>query len=296
MKWGIVFASTAFPEPDRATVMAQAAEAAGFESLWAPEHIVASVGEGVTPYRASNDGTLDRLARRGGIPDPLVWLSYVAAHTSTLKLGTNVVVLPEHQTVVFSKAACTLDVLSRGRFMLGIGVGELPEEYAAVGMDFTGRGRRMDEQIEAMRLLWAEDVATYDGDQVHFQNIRSEPRPVNGTIPLHIGGISKAAVRRAARFGDGYFPFVGFVDLGRDPNEVLAEVIADVRAEAAKLGRNPASIEMTVGGARTVSEAERMAALGADRLVIAIRSKDADEVRDEIATFGKDVIAATRDL
>lgn len=296
MKWGIVFASTAFPEPERAAALAQAAEEAGFESLWAPEHIVVSVGDGVTPYRAAKDGTMNRLARRGGIPDPLVWLAYVAAHTSTIKLGTNVVILPEHQTVVFSKTACTLDVLSGGRFMLGIGVGELPEEYAAVGMEFTNRGKRMNEQIEAMRALWTEDVATYDGDQVRFKNIRSEPRPVNGTIPLHIGGISKAAVRRAARYGDGYFPFVGFVDLGRDPNEVLAEVIADVRAEAAKLGRDPAAIEMTVGGARTVEEAEQLAAIGADRLVLAVRSKDMDEVCEEIATFGKDVIAATRDL
>lgn len=296
MKWGIVFASTAFPEPEAAAAMAQAAEEAGFESLWAPEHIVVSMAEGATPYRASKDGSLNRLARRGGIPDPLVWLAYVAARTETIKLGTNVVILPEHQTVVFSKTACTLDMLSRGRFMLGVGVGELPEEYAAVGMEFTNRGKRMDEQIEAMRQLWTEDVTSYDGEQVRFTNIRSEPRPVNGTIPLHIGGISKAAVRRAARYGDGYFPFVGFVDLGRDPNEVLAEVIRDVRAEAARFGRDPESIEMTVGGARTVEEAERMRAIGADRLVIAIRSKDINEVRDEIATFGKEVIAATTDL
>lgn len=296
MKWGVVFASTGFPDPESAVAMAQAAEEAGFESVWAAEHIVVSVGDGVTPYRASKDGTLNRLGRRGGIPDPMVWLTYVAARTTSINLGTNVVVLPEHQPVVFAKTAATLDVLSQGRLILGIGVGELPEEYAAVGMEFTNRGKRMDEYIEAMRLLWTEDVANYAGEHVQLKNIRQEPRPVNGTVPLHIGGISKAAVRRAARSGDGYFPFVGFVDLGRDPNETLAEVIAAVRSEASEFGRDPKSIEMTIGGARTVDEAVQMKAIGADRLVIAVRSKDMDEVRDELATFGKEVIAATADL
>jgi probable F420-dependent oxidoreductase len=296
MKWGVVFASTGFPDPDSAVAMAQAAEEAGFESVWAAEHIVMSVAKGATPYRASEDGTLDRLSRRGGIPDPMVWLTYVAARTTTINLGTNVVVLPEHQPVVFAKTAATLDVLSSGRLILGIGVGELPEEYAAVGMEFKNRGKRMDEYIEAMRLLWTEDITNYAGEHVQLKNIRQEPRPVNGTVPLHIGGISKAAVSRAARSGDGYFPFVGFVDLGRDPNETLAEVIAAVRTEADQLGRDPNSIEMTIGGARTVDEAVRMKAIGADRLVIAVRSKGMDEVRDELATFGKEVIAATADL
>ena len=113
MQWGIVFASTAFPEPDRAIAMAQAAEQAGFESLWCPEHVVVATGEGATPYGGSVDGKMDRLWKRGGIPDPIVWLSFVAAHTSTIRLGTNVVVVPEHQPAVLAKSVATLDVLSR---------------------------------------------------------------------------------------------------------------------------------------------------------------------------------------
>ena len=133
---------------------AQAAEAAGFESLWAPEHVVVAVGEGATPYGGSPDGKMDRLWKRGGVPDPLVWLAFVASQTSTINLGTNVVILPEHQPAVIAKSVATLDALSGGRVRLGIGVGELPEEYAAVGMEFTNRGKRMDEYIEAMRALW----------------------------------------------------------------------------------------------------------------------------------------------
>lgn len=293
MRWGIVFASTTFPEPGRAVAMARAAEAAGFESLWCPEHVVVSVAAGATPYGGSPDGKMDRLWQRGGIPDPLVWLAFVASQTSTIRLGTNVVILPEHQPAVFAKSAATLDALSGGRVLLGIGVGELPEEYAAVGMDFTDRGRRMDEYIEAIRLLWQEEVATYDGRYVSFREMRCDPSPANGTIPLHVGGASPAAVRRAARYGDGYFPWVG---PGLDLHATLRQVIGDVRAEAERHGRDPDSIEYTVGGARTIAEAEQMAALGVDRLTIAIRAKEMPEVLDELARLGDELIAPTRDL
>jgi probable F420-dependent oxidoreductase len=293
MNWGIVFASTTFPEPDRAISMARAAEAAGFESLWCPEHVVVAVGDGATPYAGSVDGKMDRLWRRGGIPDPLIWLAFVASQTSTIKLGTNVVILPEHQPAVFAKSAATLDSLSGGRVQLGIGVGELPEEYEAVGMRFTDRGRRMDEYIEAIRRLWEDEVASYNGDHVRFTEVRCDPSPANGTIPLHIGGASAAAVRRAAKYGDGYFPWVG---PGLDLHATLRQVIGDVRAEAERLGRDPDAIEYTVGGARSIADAEQMAELGVDRLTIAIRAKDIDEVREELARFGDEVITPTRDL
>jgi alkanesulfonate monooxygenase SsuD/methylene tetrahydromethanopterin reductase-like flavin-dependent oxidoreductase (luciferase family) len=145
VKWGIVFASTTFPEPDRAVAMATAAELAGFESLWCPEHVVVGVGPNHTPYGGSLDGSMERLWKRGGIPDPLIWLAFVASQTSTIRLGTNVVIVPEHQPAVLAKSVASLEALSGGRVELGVGVGELPEEYQAVGMSFTDRGRRMDE-------------------------------------------------------------------------------------------------------------------------------------------------------
>jgi probable F420-dependent oxidoreductase len=293
VKWGIVFASTTFPEPDRAIAMAQAAEAAGFESLWCPEHVVVAVGEGATPYGGSLDGKMDRLWRRGGIPDPLIWLAFVASQTSTIQLGTNVVIVPEHQPAVLAKSVATLDALSGGRVQLGVGVGELPEEYGAVGMAFTGRGRRMDEYLTAMRLLWQEEIATFHGDHVQFDQVRCDPSPVRGSVPIHVGGASPAALRRAARLGDGYFPWV---PPQLDFDATLRRIITDIRAECERNDRDPDEIEYTVGGARTADEAADMAALGVDRCTIAIRSKDLNEVRDELARFGDEVIAPTREL
>jgi probable F420-dependent oxidoreductase len=293
MKWGIVFASTSFPQPDKAVAMAQAAEAAGFESLWCPEHVIVAIGDHVTPYRGSLDGKMDRLWRRGGMPDPLIWLAFVASATKTIRLGTNVVILPEHQPAVFAKSAASLDSLSGGRVELGIGVGELPEEYTAVGMEYTNRGKRMDEYIEAIRTLWTVEVATFHGNYVDFDDVRCDPRPANGTIPFHIGGASPAALRRAVKYGDGYFPFVT-PDL--DPFEALAQILGDMRVEAERQDRDADAIEITVGGARSVEDAEKFKALGVDRLTIALRSKEIEELRDELGTLGETLVSPTRDL
>lgn len=293
MKWGIVFSSTGFPDPDAAIAMAQTAEEVGFESLWAPEHVVVSKASNATPYRGMPNGKMDRLSRRGGIPDPLTWLAFVAASTSTIRLGTNVLVLPEHQPVVLAKAAATLDHLAKGRLMLGIGVGELPEEYEACGMDFGNRGKRMDEYIEAMRLLWREDVATYKGEYVRFDQMECRPWPVKRAIPLHLGGNSNAAIRRAASVGDGYFPFVF---PGEDIRLALPALIDRVKRKARELGRDPEAIEITSGGAKTIEDARWYASIGVHRIGIAVKASTIPEMRDELRRFGDEVIAHTIDL
>ena len=222
MKWGVLFASTGFPDPASALSMARAAEAAGFESLWAPEHVVISP-DSIQTYGETDHW--DRLYRRGGIPDPLVWLAFVAGHTSTIKLGTNVVVLPQHTPFVFAKTAATVDVMSGGRLELGIGVGGIVEDFRALGIDLHDRGKRMDEQIEVLRTLWTQEVAEHHGAYYSFAGIRSDPSPVRGTIPLHIGGSSDAAIRRAATRGDGYFPAIMRGDVRDELARFGAEVI-----------------------------------------------------------------------
>ena len=293
VKWGIVFASTGFPDPDVAIALAQTAEEVGFESLWAPEHVVMSRAPDATPYRGMPDGKMDRLARRGGIPDPLTWLAFVASATRTNRLGTNVLIVPEHQPVVLAKTAATLDHLSNGRLMLGIGVGELPEEYEACGMAFGDRGKRMDEYIEAMRLLWRQDVASFDGAYVRFDQMECRPWPVNRAIPLHVGGNSPAAIRRAATVGDGFFPFVF---PGEDIRVALPALIDRVKAKARSIGRDPETIEMTSGGARTVDEAKWYAEIGIHRIGVAVKAGTAPEIRDELQRFADEVISHTIDL
>jgi probable F420-dependent oxidoreductase len=293
MKWGIAFASTGFPDPGAAIAMAQTAEEAGFESLWAPEHVIMSRAPNATPYRGMPDGKMDRLARRGGIPDPLTWLAFVASATKTIRLGTNVLVLPEHQPTVLAKTAATLDHLSGGRLMLGIGVGELPEEYQAVGMEFTNRGKRMDEYIDAIRALWRDDVASFDGQYVQFDQVECRPWPTRRAIPLHVGGDSAAAIRRAAQSGDGYFPFVF---PGQDIKVVLPELINRVRAETKAAGRDPNAMEFTSGGARTAEEARWYASIGIDRTTIAVRASTIPDMREELLRFGDEVIAKSADL
>lgn len=293
MKWGIVFSSTGFPDPDAAVALATAAERAGFESLWAPEHIVMSKVPDATPYRGSTDGSMSRLGRRGGIPDPLIWFSYVASVTTRIKFGTGVLIVPEHQPVVLAKSVATLDHLSGGRLMLGIGVGELPEEYAAVGMQFSDRGRRMDEYIDAMRALWRDDEATFHGSYVNFDRVECRPWPRRREVPLLIGGASRAAIHRAALRGDGYFPFVF---PGEDPLVRLPYLLDRVRAETKAVGRNPDAMEFTAGGARTVEEAKVYASFGIHRLTVAIRSRTVEELRDEVARIGDELVTPTADL
>jgi probable F420-dependent oxidoreductase len=290
MKWGIVFSSTSFPDPDGAIELARAAEEHGFESLWAPEHVVMSKRDDATPYRGSPDGKMTRLARRGGIPDPLVWFAYVASQTSRIRFGTGVLILPEHQPVVLAKTAATLDHLCGGRLMLGIGVGELPEEYAAVGMSFTDRGQRMDEYIDAMRALWRDEAASFDGRHVDFDQMECRPWPVRRSIPLLIGGTSEAAIRRAARLGDGFFPYVS---PNEDVRQVLPQVLRRLRDETEAAGRDPDALELTAGGARTSDEALWFAELGIHRLTIAVRSRTVPEMKDELRRFADDTIAKT---
>ncbi len=293
MKWGIVFSSTGFTDPESAVALAWAAEDAGFESLWAPEHVIMPKSPDVTPYRGSTDGRMVRLGRRGGIPDPLIWFAFVAACTTRIRFGTGVMILPEHQPVVLAKSTATLDHLCGGRLMLGVGVGELPEEYQAVGMNFRDRGRRMDEYIDVMRLLWREETASFDGAFVRFEQVECRPWPVRRSIPLLIGGASDAAIHRAATRGDGYFPFVF---ASQDPLVELPRLLGRVRAETAAAGRDPDAMEFTAGGARTVEEAKVYAEFGVHRLTVAIRARTIPEMRDEVARLGDELVAPTAAL
>lgn len=265
MKLGIAAANAVpFADPAAGRELVLAAEEAGVESLWTVEHVVWPTAYGSTyPYHPSGKMPGDPSIP---IPDPLVWLAWAAAMTSRIRLGTGVLILPQRNPLVVAKELATLDVLSGGRLELGVGVGWLREEFDAIGVDFTSRGRRTDEMLEAMLALWSEPATARDGEHVAFAEVALNPKPVQSPIPITVGGKAPVAGRRAARFGRGFY-------VGPESMEELHERIQMVRTECERVGRDPDTLEITaIYPGRYTDEpdvaAERMAAAGVDRLLV----------------------------
>ena len=258
MKFGLRYLNTGRNVwSDKAISMAQAAEEAGFESIWTVDHVVVPKGYKSTyPYAASGrmgDGNEDM-----HYPDPLIYMAYLASVTKTIRLATGILIIPQRNPVVTAKQIATLDQLSGGRIDLGIGVGWLEEEFNAIGVAFKGRGKRTDEHIAAMRALWANDFAEYHGDFVDFDPIFCRPQPLNGTVPIIVGGHSKAAARRAGRIGDGFFPARG----------IPHDLFDIVKTTATENGRDPEEIEFTVSVPEDLNEIPELAKIGVKRILI----------------------------
>jgi probable F420-dependent oxidoreductase len=261
---------------------ARLVEAAGFESVWAVEHVVMSVEyQSVYPYDPSGRSPFDVDTVQ---PDPLVWLTYVAAATTQLRLGTAVLILPQHNPVILAKTLASLDRLSGGRMMLGTGVGWVKEEANAVGTSFHDRGRRASEYIRAMRALWNEPVASFAGEFVNFSGVVSEPRPLQtGGVPIHVGGHSSAAARRAGRLGDGFYP------LGVDPHH-LAPLLDVMTGAAREAGRDPDAIEITCSGPPRPELALRYRDAGIDRMVVFPPTGDLEKLESFLDGFRRDAL------
>ncbi|WP_433061714.1 LLM class F420-dependent oxidoreductase [Dactylosporangium sp. CS-033363] len=258
-------------------------EELGCESVWAVEHVVVpDAYDSSYPYDPTGRMSL---GPDDDIPDPLHWLTFAAAHTTTLRLGTAMLILPEHNPVDLAKRLATVDVLSGGRLLAGIGVGWLREEYDALGVPFAERGARADEYLEAMRALWTQKPARYDGRFVSFGPVHSRPRPVRGTVPIVVGGHSLAAVRRAARLGDGWYP------LGVRGEE-FARLRNALREECTAAGRDPDEVEVTARAPGDRGELEMLRSLGVARVVIRADPNDLVGVRDKVRRYQREVLGA----
>jgi probable F420-dependent oxidoreductase len=264
--------------------LAVRAEALGVDSVWVHDHVfnVAHVLEriGDRPYY-----------------EPLTLLSFVAARTERVRLGTSVLVLPYHNAIRLAKTAATLDVLSRGRLILGVGVGAVEQEMVAMGTPFKERGAFTDEAMAAMRALWTQERPTFHGRYSQFAGMPFSPKPLQTpSIPLVVGGVSRAAIRRAARHGDGWQP------LGLSP-DALAQGIAQLGEEARACGRDPAQIPVSLAlsiapstprrhalgatAAEIARSARAFAGLGLDTLVISAATSDAREARAALEMVGE---------
>ena len=282
MKFGITFANAGpWAAPGPAVELARDAERLGFESLWTVEHVVVPEGyASIYPYSRSGrmPGPED-----SPIPDPLVWLSWIGAQTSSIRLATGILILPQRNPVILAKEVATLDVMTGGRAILGVGAGWLREEFDTIGVPFDDRAARMDEAIVALRALWTQESPSFHGRYFDFDGAKVYPRPVRPQgVPIVIGGHSRAAARRAGRLGDGFFPASG--------GEALRSLLGEMRAAAGSAGRDPDAIEITLGSARTAEQARELAALGASRLVISPPAHDPTQLRGALERYASDVM------
>jgi probable F420-dependent oxidoreductase len=285
VKFGLAFASSVGTDSQSALEICRRAEAAGFDSVWGGEHVIRPDRiESSYPYTA--DGEMPGDAETS-IPDPLIWLAYVGAVAPTLQLGTCILIVPQRNPVVLAKELATLDVLTDGRVELGLGVGWLREEFDALGIPWERRGARNDEYVAAMRALWAGPHAEYHGEFVDFDPVTCSPRPVNGSIPIMVGGDTPVAIRRAARMADSYFP-------GTTDPEKLAGLIQDMRRAAEQEKRDPDKIAIHAifrpQMADPLAGAEQLSKLGVERVMLPAFFFAGPDGMDNLEAFGEKVV------
>ena len=286
MKFGIVPINLdVFAEPDMLVPFVQRAEALGYESVWTAEHvIIPKQYSSVYPYNPSGKVPFRSDA---AIIDPLIALTYVAASTKRLRLGTGVNILPQMSPLYLAKWASSIDYLSKGRLMLGVGVGWLKEEFEAIGVSFAHRGKRADEYLQALKQVWTGEEVNYHGEFLNWQGFMMRPRPAQpGGIPLVIGGVTPAAIRRLVRYGDGWYV------IGKDLDDYRAHMRA-FHDECQRQGRNPSEIEITAYWNYYGEGRESLAVyreLGVHRLLVNMRALRDRDVTTAMERFGEEVV------
>ena len=281
MKLGVVFPQTEIgPDPGAIRAYAQAAEALGYHHLIAFDQVV-----GLNPE--SRPDWQGVYTYRDLFHEPLVLFGYLAAVTEHLELVTGVLVLPQRQTALVAKQAAEVDVLSRGRLRLGIGVGLKADEYEALDADYQNRGRRSEEQIELMRVLWEQELVTYSGQWHTVSDGGLNPLPVQRPIPIWFGGHADAVVRRLARLGDGWIPLFA-------PDEAGQAEIEKMHRYAREAGRAPETIGIeswiTIAGKAPDtwrSEAEAWKGIGATHLSVNTMRAGLDSPEAHIEAIGR---------
>jgi probable F420-dependent oxidoreductase len=282
MKYGLFFANAGpFSVPETFETLVRTADEVGIESLWTVEHVLVPVGYG-SQYPYSKDGRMPG-GEKAPIPDPIVPLAYAAAISKRVRLATGIVILPQRHPAYVAKEFASLDVLSRGRAILGIGIGWLAEEFAAIGVPFEERAARTEESVRAIRSLWSDAPKPFDGRFYRWNAVESYPKPVQKPgVPIVVGGHVEGAARRAARIGDGFFPAKGDIPA----------LLGAMRDECRKLGRKPETIEITAGGGNLDPDAvKRYEDLGVSRLVLPPPGFDPEGLRRGLSEFAERFIA-----
>lgn len=282
MKIGIIPVNVGVKSVENIVALAQKAEQVGVESLWTFEHVIVPE-EYASRYPYSPSGKMGTTPDTNFV-DPLIALSVVAAHTERVRLGTGVNILPQVNPLLLAKQAASLDFVSNGRFMLGLGIGWLREEFDAMGVSFERRGARFDDYIQAMRKVWSGSEFTHQSEYLNWQGFKSYPIPRN--LPVVIGGSKGKAFERTARYGDGYYAPGSGVDQ-------LKPLLAQLDEACEKVGRDRGEIEVTamwMGLAEGVDSLPGYAEIGVDRLVIPAPALGGNPV-EALDKLGNEVIA-----
>jgi len=264
MKIGIIPINVGIFDPEQVSTLAQKCEEVGAESVWTFEHAIVPVDyESRYPY--SPKGKMPATPEPPFI-DPLIALTYAAAVTSKIRLATGVNILPQANPLMLAKQVASIDFLSSGRMMLGVGIGWLKEEFDALGVPWERRGARYNDYVEAMKKVWSGEVVEHQSDFVNWSNFKSYPLPVQKPHPpIIVGGTSKNALKRVAELGDGWFaPSAGA--------ENLAPMLEKLKSAAKEAGRDYDSIEVTATWdyAREGGDSlKKYEDLGVSRLVVA---------------------------
>jgi probable F420-dependent oxidoreductase len=283
-----IFGVGPLADPAMLAEVAGLAEALGYHSVFVADHVVVPRAL-ASRYPYSRDG---------GFPydpdapwlDPLVALGFLAARTRTIRIGTSITVLPMRHPIVTAKQVATADHLSRGRVIFGVGVGWMAEEFALLGASFEDRGRRMDEYLRLMKTLWSEPNPTFDGQYFRVRDCALTPRPAQRPhVPVWVGGESPAALRRAARLGDGWHSAGTSLAELPDKLRTLDEALAAA-------GRTRAGFVVSAYPTDrfTPEVARQFAAHGVDHLMVPVFSFEADKVRRRLEQIAAQVIAPYR--
>ena len=280
-----------FATPSYMTLLGQTAEERGFHSLWVAEHVVL-FDEYASKYPYAEDGRIPA-GGESGIFEPMTALAYLAAGTSTIRLGTGICLVPQRNPVYTAKEVATVDWLSNGRFDFGVGVGWLREEFDAVQVPFAERGARCREYLEVMQRLWEDDVSEHHGRFYDLPACRQYPKPVQSPHPpIIFGGESDAALQRVADIGDGWFPF------DRDP-EGLAAGIEDLTKRLDANGRSLDDVRVVICPYRRPADLDLVRGyrdVGADEVVLVARGRDAESLAAEIARLAETILEPAREL
>jgi probable F420-dependent oxidoreductase len=284
MKIGLIPINLGYTSAEQIVGVARAAEAAGVESVWTFEHVMVPAHyDSKYPYAPSG--------KMGGTPetpfiDPLIALTTIAAHTRTLRLGTGVNILPQSNPLYLAKQAASLDLLSGGRFMLGVGIGWLQEEFRAMGVPFEHRGARFDDYVSAMRKVWSGELVEHRSEFLDWSGFKSYPLPLQKPFPVIIGGAKGKVFERIARHGNGWYA------PAEDAAE-LAPLLAELRKACAAAGRDYAELEITAMWhvELGLDMIRRMQDIGVHRLIARMIPDPRRNMLEAVAKLGEDVIA-----